>query len=85
MFGIYLQFFLAALTYPVVLAFDECMVMDSFAVVFRAEITFHELILLLGFFVALSKAQEPGEASMQMAMRFRVRPPARRLLAFDAF
>jgi hypothetical protein len=41
-FGFDLKLLLAGFAYPVVPAFDEGVVMDSFPVVFRAEITFHE-------------------------------------------
>ena len=42
MFGFDFELLLAGFANPVVLAFDECVVVDSLAVVFSAEITLHE-------------------------------------------
>jgi hypothetical protein len=39
------QLFLAGFTNPVMLALDKSVVMDAFAVVVRAEITLHAVIL----------------------------------------
>ena len=36
-----LEFFLAVFTHPVMLAIDEGMVMDAFAVIFGAEVALH--------------------------------------------
>ena len=46
MFCFDLQLFLAGFANPVMLPVDEGMVVDTFAVIFRAQIAFHYLALL---------------------------------------
>jgi hypothetical protein len=41
MFGLNLELLLAVFTHPVMLAINECVVVNAFAVVIRAQIAFH--------------------------------------------